>query len=236
MKMGLRCAGRVWGYYALLLLLGILFVGNLGTGWVSVALNVVLVLLGMLMAYNEGAYSGEKACTLAASLEKQMKEGRLVDEKLRAQVYDRKVAAWILAIGCAPFLLMSAANAIVAPFYPESVVEETQEAELEKKESEGGFQFDYEADEAESQPVNWVNVITRLAFMPFVSVYDLVGSRTLNALFFLFSLPLPAACSVGYWMGPKLRDRKLREIAKGKKRKMRKLKVNQKPRRPKAEV
>lgn len=234
MKMGLRYVTRVWGYYGLLLLLGVLFLGNISTTGVALALNAALILIGMLMAYNEGAYSGEKACTLAASLEKQMKEGRNIDEKLRSQVYNKKIAAWILIIGSAPFLLISAVNAIVAPFYPEIMNEPAVEEGAE--ETTGAFEFDYSEEEAEPVSVNWVNVIARVMFMPFVSVYTLVRGNVLNALFFLFSLPLPAACAYGYLMGPKLRDRKLHDIAKGKKRKMKNLKVNKKPRQQKAEV
>ena len=50
------------------------------------------------------------------------------------------------------------------------------------------------------------------------------------------TLPIPLMLCIGYLMGPSLRIKKLREIALGKKRKMRNLKVNKKPRKPKAEV
>lgn len=232
MKMGLKYVARVWGYYGLLLLLGVLFLGNLSTDWLAVTLNVAMILAGMLMAYNEGAYSGEKACTLAASLEKQTKEGRPVDEKLRAQVYNKKIAAWILIIGSAPFLLISTINAITAPFYPEVVIQSEEELQA----STGSFEFNYDDEEAESEPVNWANVIARIAFMPFVGFYALVRGNVLNLLFFPFSVLLPGACALGYHMGPRLRDKKLHDIAKGKKRKMRNLKVHKKPRQQKAEV
>ena len=64
----------------------------------------------------------------------------------------------------------------------------------------------------------------------------MVSNKTLNALFFLFALPVPLFQSIGYLLGPKLRAKKLHDIALGKKRKMRNLKVNKKPRTPKAEV
>ena len=234
MKMGLKYSVRVWGYYALLLILGVLFLGNLSTDWVALALNAALIVAGMLMAYNEGAYSGEKACTLTASLEKQIKEGRNIDASLRAQVYNKKIAAWILIVGSAPFLLISTINAIAAPFYPEITSEPAVEESAEQ--TAGSFEFDYSDEEEEAAPVNWANVIARVAFMPFVSVYTLVRGNVLNALFFPFSVLMPSACAVGYYMGPKLRDKKLHDIAKGKKRKMKNLKVNKKPRQQKAEV
>lgn len=231
MKMGLKYAVRGWSYHVLALAIGLMFISSMSGTTFAFILNAALMLAILLMAYNDGAYSGEKACTLAASLEKQIKEGRQVDEKLKTQVYNRKIAAWILIIGMLPMLLISTVNLIVAPFYPETEVEEEAEVEQES------FSFDYSDEEPEeSVPVNFVNVAARLVFMPYVSVYALVDNSTLNLLFFLFSLPIPLVQSVGYLLGPKLRDKKLHDIARGKKRKMRNLKVNKKPRQQKAEV
>ena len=94
------------------------------------------------------------------------------------------------------------------------------------------------ADETALQPINWVNVGARVVFMPYVFSYGLVSNATLNLLFLLYGFPMPVAAFVGYMMGPKLRQKKLKDIALGKKRKMRNLKVNRqrKPRGPKAEV
>ena len=233
MKMGLKSAVRVWGYHGLLLLVGLFFISNISQDWVSIGLNVLLVLGGLLMCFNEGAYSGEKACTMTASLEKQMKEGRHIDDALRAQVFNKKVAAWILIISAAPFLLLSAVNAITSPFYPE--VRTDLAVEEAAQETPGDFAFARETEE-EAAPVNPVNVVARLVFMPYVSVYSLVRGNVLNALFFLFSLLMPAITAVGYLQGPRLRNKKLHDIARGKKRKMKNLKVNKKPRQQKAEV
>lgn len=233
MKLGLKYAAHAWSYYGIALAVSLVFLGGMGSAWYALALNALLILGMMVMALNDGAYNGEKACTLAVSLDKQVKEGRRVDEKLKAQVYDRKIAAWIMIFGVAPFLLLSTINAIVAPFYPEVVVEAEAEAAVEEE----GFKFNY-GDEAveEAEPINVVNVIARIAFMPFVSVYTLVSGKVLNALFFLFSLPIPLMETIGYLNGPKMREKKLKDIALGKKRKMRNLKVNKKPRQQKAEV
>ncbi len=235
MKMGLKYATHVWGYYAVALAIGLMFLSGMGSTWFAIALDAVLMLAIMLMVFNDGAYNGEKACTLTVSLEKQFKEGRRIDEKLKAQVFNRKIAAWILIIGALPFLLISAVNAIVAPLYPEVIYD--QAAEQEQQEKVGSFEFDYSDEQQEpGAPVNGVNVIARLVFMPFVSVYTMVRGNVLNALFFLFSLLLPCMEAVGYLCGPKMRDKKLHDIARGKKRKMRNLKVNKKPRQQKAEV
>lgn len=231
MKTGFRLAVRIWSYHLLMAVIGAAFISGMGGTWYGLLVNAILVLGMMIMALNEGAYHGEKACTLAASLEKQVKEGRRIEEKLKEQVFNRKVAAWILIFGSLPFLLVSAVNAAVAPFYPEITVEDMQEAE-----TTGSFEFQYEDEDEEQAPVNTVNVVARLVFMPFVSVYTLVNGSVLNALFFLFSLLMPCVEAVGYLFGPKLRSRKLKDIVRGKRRKMRNLKVNKKPRQQKAEV
>ena len=232
MKMGFKYATHVWLYHLLMIFIGLLFVGGVTNTVLSIIMNVMLLLGVMAMAFNEGSYSGEKACTLAVSLEKQLKEGRRIDEKLKAQVYDRKVAAWIMIFGAAPLLLLSTINVIVAPLYPEpvAVIEEAEDAV-------GSFAFDYDDEkQEETVPINVVNVISRIVFMPFVTVYNMVSSSVLNALFFLFSLPMPLMEAIGYLNGPKMREKKLKDIARGKKRKMRNLKVNKKPRQQKAEV
>lgn len=232
MKLGLKYAAHAWSYHAVALAIGMVFLGGMGNAWYALALNAILILGMMVMALNDGAYNGEKGCTLAASLEKQVKEGRRIDEKLKAQVYDRKVAAWIMIFGAAPLLLLSTINVIVAPLYPEpvAVIEEAEEAV-------GSFAFDYDDEkQEETVPINVVNVISRIVFMPFVTVYNMVSSSVLNALFFLFSLPMPLMEAIGYLNGPKMREKKLKDIARGKKRKMRNLKVNKKPRQQKAEV
>ena len=230
MKMGLKMAAHGWSYHVLMLLICLMFISGMPGSTISLILNIVLLLGIWGMVFNDGAYNGEKACTLAASLEKQAAEGRRIDEKLKAQVYDKKVAAWILIIGLLPLMLIAGANAIAAPFYPES----EEPVVVEEKES---FSFDYGDGEAEEMaPVNGFNVLARLTFMPYVSFYTMVSNKALNALFFLFALPIPVFQSIGYLMGPKLRAKKLHDIALGKKRKMRNLKVHKKPRKQKAEV
>ena len=232
MKMGLKMAARGWSYHLLALLICLLFISGMTGTIIGMVLNVLLLLGILVMALNDGAYNGEKACTLEASLEKQAKEGRSIDEKLRKQVYDKRVAAWALIIGMLPMLLMATVNLIAAPFYPEEELVETV------VEEEATFQFDYgdEQDGEEMSPINGFKVAARVVFMPYVCAYSLVSNETLNWMFLLFSLPIPLTQCIGYLLGPKLRIKKLREIALGKKRKMRNLKVNKKPRKPKAEV
>jgi len=231
MKMGLKLATQVWSYYLLALLIGVVFISGLGGAWYGLLINGLFVLGMMLTSFSIGAYHGEKACTMGVTLEKQVKEGRRIEEALKGQVFSRKVAAWILIFSSLPFLLVSTVNAIVAPFYPEITVEDMQD-----QETTGSFEFQYDDNDAEETQINPVNIVARMVFMPFVSIYTVVNGSVLNALFFLFSLLMPGSAAVGYLCGPKLRAKKLHDIALGKKRKMRNLKVHKKPRQPKAEV
>ena len=235
MKVSLGYAAKTWGIYALLVLLSVLFVAGMSGSVFQIVLNLALLAIFVLLAFNEAAYNGEKACTLEASLEKQLKEGRHVDEKSKAYVFSRKTGVLMFAICLAPFLLLSLLNLAVAPLYPEAAV---QEEEPERE----AFYFDYDAAdnpvEVEAVPVNVVNVITRVVYMPFVFTYELVSASALNLLFLLYAFVMPGFAFAGYMLGPVLRRKKLRDIALGKKRKMRNLKVHKDkgPRRPKAEV
>ena len=234
MKVSLTYASKTWGIYAVLVVLSAFFLAGISTLWLQVLLSLLLFAGFLTLIFNEAAYNGEKACTLAVSLEKQLKEGRRVDEKARQYVFSRKTGIVMFIICVAPFLLLSTINLIVAPYYPEPAVAQEEEVEREP------FSFDYEAALAaqEDVQVNVVNVIARIVFMPYVCTYELVSATVLNWLFLLYSLIAPGIALTGYMLGPVMRVRKLKSIALGKKRKMRNLKVNKDkgPRRPKAEV
>lgn len=197
MKVGFKLAVRGWTYHVMAMLICLMFISGLGSGVMAIALNGAMLLAVLVMALNDGAYAGEKACTLMASLEKQTKDGRQVDEKMKAQVYDRKVAVWALIFCILPMLLIAGANLIAAPFYPEVVVEEAVE-----EETSFNFDYDYDGESTDLAPVNVFNVVARLVFMPYVSVYSLVSVSTLNWLFLLFSLPIPLMLCIGYLMVP----------------------------------
>lgn len=235
MKLSLKYAGRMWGVYAVLLLLNVFFVLGIGnTGWQLVLCGALLLGFGVLL-FNEGGYNGEKACTLGALLDRQVKEGRKVDAQQYSETWSVKNGVRALIIMVIPFLLLSTVNAVVYPLYPEpAAVEEETPAQ-----SGTGFLVEdmTEPEDVVIPPTNWVNVITRVVFSPFSAVFTLLPARVLNGLFFLFSLILPACDFAGYLCGPRLRQRKLKDIARGKRRKMRKMKREREANRaPKAEV
>ena len=232
MMVSLKYASKTWGLYAVLVLLSVLFVSGLGGGVLAVLLNAALLLVFLVLMFNEAAYNGEKACTLAATLDKQVKEGRSVDERLKKQVFSRRTGVIMLAICLVPFLLVSTVNLIAAP----RVMDMSAPAVPEEEEQEA-FSYDPDAVQ-EAAPVCRPHIVARLVYMPFVTSYSHVNNGTLNALFMFYAFIAPLTAFCGYMLGPKLRQKKLHDIALGKKRKARNLKVHKQrtPRGPKAEV
>lgn len=235
-KTALRSAARIWGYYLIMALVCLLFLNSVGNTALTLILNALLLAAFLAIALNDGGYNGERASTLAASLEKQRADGRRVAAESVDQVWSVKSGVAALLICLLPFLALCTVNVLVAPMYPEAAAIEAEPAQ-EPEATPRPAVIPSGSAEAEAVPTNYVNILARFLFMPFVSVYLLVSGSTLNWLFFLFALPMPIAQFVGYMMGPRLREKKLKDIARGKRRKMRALKVNKKPPRPpKAEV
>ncbi len=227
-KLGFKYGVHVWGYHLAAAILGIAFISSM-TGVLGIIVNSLLIVGIVAIALNEGAYHGERACTVAATIEKQEKEGRRVSELQRNMVFKRSVAAWIMIFGCLPFLLLSGLNLMDAKSNAQLSDEQTQQVETTQKDE--GFAFDYDEDDQQSVfDISPARAATRLAFSSYVAFYSLMSNELLNIMFFVFSLPVAAGMAIGYLCGPYLRNRKLHDIAKGKKRKMRNLKVNKKSR------
>lgn len=234
MKLALNYASRTWGIYLVMAVICLLFISGF-SGILLTVISAMILVAFLLLIYSEAAGNGERACTMTATIEKQVKDGRHVDDKLYEQTFKKDVAVKAAAICFLPFFVVALVNLIVAPLYPESEVQETVVTE----EEQDVFYFDYEETEKEETgPVNWVNVVTRFVFMPFIFAYELVENSVLNILFLFMGLLPSGALLAGYLSGPALRKKKLHDIALGKKRKMRNLRVhNNKPRKgPRAEV
>ena len=90
MKLAFKYAGRMWGIYAVLALLSIFFVIGIGSeGW-QLALGILLLVGFGVLLFNEGGYVGEKACTLGALLDRQVKEGRKIDQQQYSETWSVK--------------------------------------------------------------------------------------------------------------------------------------------------
>lgn len=264
MKQGVKFGLQMLGYYATLLLLCLLFLAFMGdtTFWLQAVLNLALLAGFAMLMLNAGGYRGEKASSLSATLEKRKAEGHAVDPVQAQEAFSKKTAGVAYLVAAMPFLLLAVVNLIYHPVFeaklatlpplPEvQVVEGNEEqdallgeltdpAQADLSENDPGLQpvditDPEEAVQYTSEYTNWVAFVTRIAFMPFVSLITLLqdNAQLLYILFVPLSLILPAFGVGGYLMGPSLREKKLKEIEKGTKKKKRNLRVNKKPREPK---
>lgn len=230
MKTKFSMAARVWTTHLLLVLVCFLFVAAIldNHWWIRYPVNLLLLAGGVMLVYGEGAYRGERACTLAASLESYRAEGKTPSAEDEKQVWNWKnglqaaLIAWIPLALVALFNIVAQSGALGIPA--------AQMAGLSQEEAELV---------AFSVP-SISNIVARAVFMPYNLVYDWVSEAVLPYALLLVSMIMPAAVMVGYMQGPRLRRKKLKEIELGKKRKLRKMKKGERqprqPRPPKAEV
>lgn len=256
MKSGLSMAWRMIGYHLVMLVISLLFLWMMGENyWLQLVLNAALLVGYGFLLYNDGGANGEKAATLSVALDRQREEGRGIDPKIQAQAFSKKTAVVGYIFGVLPLLLIALVNLAVEPLYPAFVpapreTEIVDEAEQTPDamptlapEAAGETSIDQTEPapaEEEAEPIdwsqfNWVNVIARIAFAPYIFAYTPLENNvhTLYLLFMLFALAIPVLEPIGYLQGPRLRQKKLVMIEKGKKKKMRNLRVNKKPRTPK---
>lgn len=245
-KQGLKLGGRALSTYILGMVLCLLLCASIGGEWywAQVLLNLALLAgMGLLM-FNDGGYRGERACTMTATVERMNSEGKQPSSDMLGGQFDKRVAVVGFLVCALPLLIVAGVNLIAEPYYPPVIVEETDLTLEEQAEQYEALSDEEKAAlqaEAEATPTNWPNVVTRVVFMPFVSVFRPFGQNPhgLNLLFVLLAMLASLPAPIGYLCGPMLRRKKLIDIEKGKKRKLRKLKVHQKPkepRKPKMEV
>jgi hypothetical protein len=237
MRASFKFAGRVWLYY---LMAGVLC-GMMGASENAFAIILNIALLAGIcgICLNDGGYRGEKACTLNASLEKQQKDGRPIDHEARKNTWNKQAAYRMLAIAIIPFWLLAAVNLIINPPRPGMpAVGARAEADNALPPPVQPIGNEAEEDEAASAvtPALIINTVTRLVFIPYNFTYFFLSEAQLYWLFFLYAAPFPLAACLGYLNGPKLYDKKIKDMLKGKRRKMRKIKAERKPRQQKPVV
>ena len=206
MKTSLQLAGQMLVYYAILVILSLMFVLGISVEmrWLQIAVSVLILLAYAWMLYADGATRGEKAATLSANIERQRSEGRAI-EPAQQRASFRPATAWIgFLFGISPLILIALANILSAPFYA-------------------------------PDQLNPYEITARIVFSPYQPLYALQDGHIdlLNWLLLICPLILPLVMPFSYLQGPKLRQKKLEMIAKGVKRKRKNLKVNKKPRQPK---
>lgn len=220
--------------------------------WVIVqAIICLLLLIGFcMMCYNEGGWCGEKDCTLDRTAEKRVQEGKM-DKSAFQRVFNKKHALVCFLAVSIPMCALAAANLIASPNYPEMPPLEQVEAADAQNDP-----FYYEAageqeaeEETVAEPAGNValRVITRIVFIPLLPLYTILYNHqtVLYILFIPFSFVMPACTAIGYLRGPKIREKKIEEIARGKVRRRKGLLVgangiqnvqNRGPKQPKPKV
>lgn len=241
MKQGLAMGGRALSTYVVSMVL-LLLVG-LGISddwyWLQLVINVAMLGgMGMLL-FSDGGVRGERACTLDVTRERMRADGHTPDPSVEHNGFSQKAMLVAYLTAVLPLLLIAGVNLAVEPYYPAPVFESSPwlDEALSGEHTEAEIQALVDANaptDAEPTLVNWANVVARIAFIPFLASYRWFyqDPHGLNLLFVAFALLYPLPEIAGYAMGPKLRVKKLQAIQKGKKRKMRNLKVNQKRREP----
>lgn len=243
MSTGVRMATRTYMMYmANALMCGLFMLWF--SDWIVVQTIACAVLLVAfcIMCYNDGGFRGEHDCTLERTVEKRIEEGKSVDEETKKQVFNKKNALVCILVAGIPLCLLATANLIASPYYPAMEVQE------ETVQSDDPFYYDSSSVGAQREevedPAAALRVITRVCFLPLLPLYTILQNNTtlLYILFIPFSFVMPACMAAGYLNGPKIREKKIEEIARGKVRKRRGLLVGgmggktKGPRQPKPKV
>lgn len=257
MKPAFGMGRTMWLYHIVVMLLSLLFVSMLGDAfWLQALLNCVLLFGYGYMLFSDGCVRGERAATLSVQLDNQRTEGRPIAPEQEALTFRKKTAYIGYAIGVLPLLIIALLNLGAEPFYPEFKPATDEEIALIEQQlnqasssmlmpelEEGAVPEKAEptaetvpaAEATSAEPVNWFSIVARVAFSPYLFTYTPLMNQPhlLYLLFVAFALAIPVAEPIGYLQGPRLRQKKLEMIQKGKRKKMRNLKVNNKPNTPK---
>ncbi len=257
MKQALTLGGRCLATYIAVMLLSPMLLGSIGGDWywAQVALNILLLGAFLYLTYIDGSARGEHAATVSATIRRIQGEGRPAGMELDAKRHMPKVALIAYLVVAVPFALVATANLIAEPYYPPVLLDEAAldssdaeyQAELsaalqegETDQTEVPVPLQTPENKAETDSVNPFSVAARLVFIPLLSMFRAFAQNPhgLNLLFLLWAFVMPLGEAVGYLSGPRFRQKKLDAITKGKKKKLRNLKVNQPkpPRAPKTEV
>lgn len=232
------------------------FVGNEIVGAIF---GVLIYATCTILQYGDGADRGERACTLNATIEKLRSEGKNVDENLLKQTFSKKRALTSFLASSLPFALLAIVNIIFADstsvsenmlgtitrivFLPLAWLNRLLGSlvgwDLTGLWQSGSAVYDTFGAFGKGLDLSLVsNAVSGIG--AYAVAYDLYYITILRIAFVVFSFVLPAAQTIGYLQGPKFREKKLEEIAKGTRKKRKKLKVfqtrNTKPRIRKPEV
>ena len=215
------------------------FVGN---AWLGTAFGALIYVTFLILQYGDGCDRGARACTLRDTIGKMKNDGKTPDDRMLAQTYNPACAVKAFLISSLPLALLALVNLILANpdavsetvlgtvtrivFFPAAWITRlfTEKVGIDLsgalKAADGIF-----ASLARSG-VDFETALRNLSGIgEYAAAYDLQYLTVMRAMYIPAAFLSPLAMMIGYLRGPRLREKELADIAKGTRRKAKKLKV-----------
>ena len=173
-----------------------------------VAANALLLVMGGIVLYGEGANQGETDVGFAEIAQKRLDEGKNVPKSEHDLCYHPLKGVCTAAVGALPFFVICLVFAIVAQkqrfslgVLPSWVASYESQSEVSE-----ALAFYHETSGLSLEAV--LRIVVRLIIFPYVTMMDINSYEAMywvDKLSPLFCLTLPACYAVGYLRGPFLR-------------------------------
>ena len=222
-----------------------MLVSFVGKPVIGIIMSLAVYAIYIFMMYADGAERGERACTLSATVSKLECEGKQVDEKLKKQQFEKAKALKAFIISALPFFLLAVCNVIFAA--PGAIYENFLGTitrivflpcawatriftELVGWDIEGALELSNQLFAAvEYSGINFSKIAEiSSGSKQLIHAYNAHYITILRLAFIPLSVIPPFAMMIGYLRGPKFREKKLKDIEEGSRKKRKKLKVNKK--------
>lgn len=225
-------------------------VAFVGSAWLGCLLGAAVYFAFLVMQYADGADRGERACTMTATIQRLEAEGKQADDRMKKQVYAPVNAVKAFLITALPLAALAVVNLLLAD--PNAVGETVIGAVTRivffpvawlTRLLAGMVGVDYAGAEAAATTVfgalnrggiDFAGLVGKLSEVQTYAVaYDLSYLTTMRILYIPAAFLSPLAMMIGYMQGPRMHKKKMDDIAKGSRRKKKKLKVFGRARQPK---
>lgn len=214
------------------------FVGGLT---LSVVMGALLYAAYVIVMYGEGCGFGEHACTVRDTVNKLKAENKTVSDNLEKEVYEPKKGVYAAIILAAPLVLLAIVNIVFANkgaqetvigvvtrifnlpcafmtrWCTESIVTEIEGAKKATLAILGAFDFGSVGVEGLTSSLKDIGT--------YGSALDVSSLTLMRWLFIPAAILPPAAMCVGYLQGPRLREKTVKDMLKGSRKKKKKLKM-----------
>lgn len=222
-----------------------LLVSFVGKPIIGIIMGAAVYAVYVFIMYAEGAERGERACTLSATVQKLEGEGKSIDDKMRKQMFEKSKAVKAFLIASLPLFLLAVANVIFAEngaIHENTLGTVTRIAfmpcawitrifnELVGWNMDGVLKLSSDLfGTVEYSGMNFAKAAEAAKNVSnLVTAYNAHYITILRILFVPLSFVPPFFMMVGYMRGPFFREKKMKEIEEGSRKKRKKLKVNKK--------